>query len=101
MGTKPAVYALAAALLAPAIDSGAADDPRAEYERRAAERYVTLFQSLDLNNDRTVSKAEAQADLNFAPVFDEIDINRDGVVTAAELQRFLEQRYGMRVEFRR
>ena len=101
MRTKPAVHALAAAVLALALDSGAADDPKAEYERRAAERYVMLFQSLDLNNDRTVSKVEAQGDLNFAPVFDDMDINRDGIVTAAELQRFLEQRYGMSVEFRR
>jgi hypothetical protein len=101
MGTKPALCALAIGMLALALESGAAEDPKADYDRRAAERYVSLFQGLDLDNDRMVSKAEAQADLNFGPVFDDMDINRDGFVTSAELQRFLEQRYGMHVEFRR
>jgi hypothetical protein len=101
MSTKPALCALAIALLGFALNSNAADDPKAEFDRRAAERYVSLFQALDLDNDRRVSKAEAQPDLNFGPAFDDMDIDRDGFVTAAELQRFLEQRYGMHVEFRR
>jgi Ca2+-binding EF-hand superfamily protein len=101
MSTKPALCALAIALLGFALNGNAADDPKAEFDRRAAERYVSLFQALDLDNDRRVSKAEAQPDLNFGPAFDDMDIDRDGFVTAAELQRFLEQRYGMHVEFRR
>ena len=91
----------AAVVLVFASNAISADDPKAEFDRRAAERYVTLFQALDLNNDRMVSKAEARSDLNFGPAFDDMDINRDGVVTAAELQRFIEQRYGMQVEFQR
>ena len=91
----------AAVAVAFVLNAVAADDPKAEYDRRAAERYVSLFQSLDLNNDGMVSKAEAQGDLTFGPSFDDIDINRDGIVTAAELQRFIEQRYGMQVEFQR
>ena len=101
MRTKPAIYALAVVVLGLALGSGAAEDPKAEFDRRAAERYVSLFQSLDLDNDGMLSKAEVQGDLNFAPVFDDIDINRDGFVTAAELQRFIEQRYGLQVQFRR
>jgi hypothetical protein len=101
MGTKPALCALAIAMLALALNSGAAEDAKSEFDRRAAERYVSLFQALDLDSDGMVSKAEAQADLNFGPVFDDMDINRDGIVTPAELQRFIEQRYGLRVEFRR
>ncbi len=103
MRTKPAMYvhALAIAVLGFALNSGAAEDAKSEFDRRAAERYVSLFQSLDLDNDGMVSKAEAQGDLNFGPAFDDIDINRDGFVTAAELQRFIEQRYGLQVEFRR
>jgi Ca2+-binding EF-hand superfamily protein len=101
MNTKSLLCALAIALLGFALNSKAAEDPKAEFDRRAAERYVSLFQALDLNNDAMVSKAEAQADLNFGPAFDDMDINRDGFVTAAELQRFIEQRYGMLVQFRR
>ena len=101
MQIKPAIYAFAVVVLSLALSSGAAEDPKAEFDRRAAERYVSLFQALDLDNDGMVSREEAQGDLNFAPVFDDIDINRDGFVTAAELQRFIALRYGMQVEFRR
>ena len=79
----------------------AAEDPKADYDRRAAERFVSLFQSLDLDRDGSVSLVEAQGDLTFGPAFDDMDINRDGIVTAAELQRFLQQRYGMKVELQR
>src|SRR5690349_848328 len=75
----------------------AADDPKAEFDRRSAERYVALFQALDLNTDGMVSRAEAQGDLNFGPAFDDMDINRDGFVTVAELQRFIGQRFGLQV----
>jgi Ca2+-binding EF-hand superfamily protein len=90
-----------AVTLAIAFNVLEADDPKAEYDRRVAERFASLFQSLDLDRDGTVSKAEAQGDLTFAPAFDDMDINRDGIVTAAELQRFLQQHYGMQVELRR
>jgi Ca2+-binding EF-hand superfamily protein len=73
-----------------------ADDDKTAYDQRSAARYAALFQSLDRNGDGTVTRVEAQGDLNFAPVFDDMDINRDGVVTNAELQRYLEQRYGAR-----
>ena len=97
--TSAALFAAIA--LTFASNALAADDPKSDFDRRAAERYVSLFQALDLNNDAMVSKAEAQGDLNFGPAFDDMDINRDGFVTAAELQRFVEQRYGMQVEFQR
>jgi Ca2+-binding EF-hand superfamily protein len=101
MHAKPAIYALAVVLLGVALTSRAAEDDKSEFDRRAAERYVSLFQALDLDNDGSVSKAEARGDLNFGPVFDDMDINRDGFVTAEELQRFVAQRYGMQVQFRR
>ena len=90
-----------ATVFAIALSARAAEDPKADYDRRAAERFVSLFQSLDLDRDGSVSRVEAQGDLNFGPAFDDMDINRDGIVTAAELQRFLAQRYGMKVEFQR
>ena len=79
--------------------ANAADaDLQAQYERRAAERYVGLFGSLDLDRDAAVSRAEAKGDLNFGPRFDDMDINRDGFVTAAELQRFIALEYGIRID---
>ena len=71
------------------VSVGAAADDRADYQRRVAARYETLFQSLDRNSDGSVVRTEAHGDLNFGPRFDDIDINRDGVVTRAELERFL------------
>jgi hypothetical protein len=79
--------------------SHAADiDPRTEYQRRAAERYVVLFQSLDRDRDGSVARVEARGDLNFEPRFDDMDVNRDGVVTAAELQRFIEAEFSLSME---
>ena len=77
--------------------SGAGADDKAAYERRAADRYMTLFQSLDRNSDGRVTLAEAHGDLNFSPRFDDMDINRDGIVTMEELQRYIEQQYGVQV----
>ena len=88
---------LTSILLAGTVNAADAD-PQAQYERRAAERYVGLFSSLDLDRDAAVSRAEAKGDLNFAPRFDDMDINRDGFVTAAELQRFIALEYGIRID---
>ncbi|HYC44104.1 MAG TPA: hypothetical protein VED01_01350 [Burkholderiales bacterium] len=87
---------LVVALAAWAFNAAAADG-ETEYDRRNAERYVALFTSLDRNADGTVTRAEAQGDLNFGPRFDDMDINRDGLVTVAELQRFVLQEHGVRV----
>jgi hypothetical protein len=74
--------------------AGAAADDRSEYNRRAAARYVTFFQALDRDRDKTVTKTEAHGDLNFGPRFDDMDINRDRIVTVEELQRFIEREHG-------
>jgi Ca2+-binding EF-hand superfamily protein len=100
MGAKSISCALAASVIGLALNSSAAD-LKADYDRRAAERYGALFRDLDLDRDGMISKVEARGDLNFRPAFDDMDINRDGIVTTAELQRFLEQRYGVRIEFGR
>lgn len=71
----------------------AADD-KANYDRRAAAGYLSLFQSLDRNADGAVARLEAQGDLNFSPRFDDMDTNRDGVVTQMELQRYIERHHG-------
>ena len=93
MRGKPASCFAVFALATFCITSAGADD-RSEYNRRAAARYVALFQSLDRDGDKTVTKAEAQGDLNFGPRFDDMDINRDQIVTLVELQRFIEREHG-------
>ena len=89
------------AVLLGCVMQTASADPKADYERRSAERYAGLFKSLDLNGDGAVTRVEAQGDVNFAPRFDDMDINRDGAVTAAELQRYIELQFNVRVEFSR
>jgi hypothetical protein len=64
-------------------------DDRQDYNRRAAERFSTLFQSLDRDADGTVTRVESHGDLVFGPRFDDMDIDRNGIVTRAELQRFV------------
>jgi EF hand len=96
MTTRVARLFAVIALLA-AYAHVAADD-RTEYNRRAAQRYVALFQELDRDANSAVTRVEASGDLNFVPWFDDMDINRDGIVTFEELQHYLEQRYGVRVE---
>ena len=87
-----------ALLLAMAAAAGVHADDKADFDRRAAVRYMELFQSLDRNADGAVTREEAQGDLNFRPRFDDMDINRDGIVTLAELQRFVDQQHGIRLE---
>ena len=81
-------------LLLGAFVTAAGADDKAEYDRRSTARYTSLFQSLDRNNDRAVTKLESEGDLDFGPRFDDMDINRDGIVTQAELQRYVEREYG-------
>jgi len=90
-------YAVSLALFAACVNVAGADD-KTNYERRAAARYVALFQSLDRNNDGRVTLLEAHGDLNFGPRFDDMDINRDGVVTLQELQRYVGQQYGIQID---
>lgn len=85
---------LAAFVLLTVCVAGAGADDKSEYDRRAAASYMALFQSLDRNGDKVVTKLESHGDLNFGPRFDDMDINRDGVVTLAELQHFIEREHG-------
>ena len=55
---------------------------------------MTSFRALDVDQNRAVTRAEIQGDLDFGPRFDDMDINRDGVMTMEELQRYLEFHYG-------
>lgn len=83
-------------MLLAACAAGAAADDQSEYNRRAAERDLSLFQSLDRNTDGAVTRTEAHGDINFLPRFNDMDIDMDGAVTTAELHRYLEQQYGAR-----
>ena len=82
-------------LLACAMSASA--DHRDDYNRRAAARDLSLFHSLDRNGDGAVSRLEAQGDINFLPRFNDMEVDMDGIVTTAELNRYLEQRYQVRV----
>ena len=73
----------------------ASADERADYNRRAADRFSGLFQALDRDGDGTVTRVETKGDLNFGPRFDDMDIDRNGIVTRAELQRFVSQQFGV------
>lgn len=76
-------------------------DERADYNRRAAERFGTLFQSLDRDADGTVTRVEAHGDLNFGPRFEDMDIDRNGIVSRAELQRFVTLEFGVELASQR
>ena len=88
--------ALLAALALLVAGAGAQAQDKAAYDRRSAARYLELFQSLDIDRDGTVTRLEAQGDVNFIPRFNDMDIDRDGIVTRAELDRFLEREHGIR-----
>jgi hypothetical protein len=81
-----------ALLMSCAMSAGA--DAKSDYNRRAAARDLSLFQSLDRNGDGVVTRLEAHGDVNFLPRFDDMETNMDGVITKAELQRYLKQQYG-------
>lgn len=89
-------YAVLLVLLAVCIGLAGADD-KADFERRAASNFMTLFQSLDRDGDGRVTQSEARGDLTFSPRFNDMDINRDGVVTLEELQRYVRLQYGVEV----
>ena len=76
-------------------------DERADYNRRAAERFSTLFLSLDRDGDANVTRAEARGDLNFGPRFDDMDIDRNGIVSRAELQRFVALQFEVELALQR
>jgi hypothetical protein len=97
MNFKSVCKAGALVLLA-ACAAGAGADDESEYNRRAAAYDFALFQSLDRNTDGVVTRLEAQGDVNFLPRFGDMEVDMDGAVTTAELQRYLEQRYGWRIE---
>ena len=88
-----------AALLATAGSAGA--DDRSDYNHRAAARDLALFQALDRNADGTVTRMEAQGDVNFLPRFDDMEVDMDGVITVVELHRYLEHQYGVKLNRRR
>ena len=94
---------LSAVLLGAAVlmASAAHADERADYNRRAAERYDTLFKSLDRDADGTVTRVEAHGDLNFGPRFEDMDIDRNGIVSRAELQRFVTLKFGVELATQR
>ncbi len=95
MGMK-SLYLAGILMLLMAFAAGAGADDKSEYNRRAAARDLSLFQSLDRNTDGTVTRSEAHGDVNFLPRFNDMDIDMDGVVTTAELHRYLGQQYGVR-----
>lgn len=88
------VFQTGALVLLAACAGVAGADDRSEYNRRAAERDLRLFQSLDRNGDGVVTRQEAQGDINFLPRFADMEVDMDGAITTAELHRYLERQYG-------
>lgn len=95
---RPRSISTALALAGALAAASAWATDRAEYNRRVAERYVALFQTLDRDASGFVSRTEASGDLQFMPRFDDMDIDRDEKVTLQELARFVERETGVSVQ---
>ena len=89
---------LAAAFAIAMSSMAAGDDGKAAYDRRAAADLVQLFQWLDRDHDRAVTRIEAEGDVNFIPRFADMDIDRNDSVSSAELARFIEKSHGLRFD---
>ena len=88
-----------AAVCAIAVSSAPAGaNGKAEYDRRVAADLVQLFQWLDRDHDRAVTRIEAEGDVNFMPRFADMDIDRNDSVSSHELARYIEQTHGLRID---
>lgn len=85
------LWCIALGLAGVSADVVAAD--RQEYNRRSAERYVSMFRMNDVDADNVVSRHEARTTIELAARFDDIDINRDGTITWAELTRYIDANF--------
>ena len=66
---------------------------RQEYNKRSAERYISISRMNDADADNVVSRHEARTTIELAARFDDIDINRDGDITWAELTRYIDANF--------
>lgn len=66
---------------------------RQEYNRRSAERYISMFRMNDVDADNVVSRHEARTTIELTARFDDIDISRDGYITWAELTRYIDANF--------
>lgn len=88
---------IAIAAVVGVLSLAAAADDREDYNRRAAQRDMALFQEFDRNHDGRLTPDEVRGILSLEARFDDIDINRDGAISLEEMQRYLEQTYGVRL----
>jgi len=88
-----ASYGIAIVLLA--MTGSAQADLRSDYYQRAATRDRDAFQTLDVNHDGVVERAEIAGDNDFGPRFGDMDRNGDGVVTKEELALYIRDHYGI------
>jgi hypothetical protein len=88
------VGSLAIVVAFPAIGA----DGKAEYDRRAAAELVQLFERLDLDDDRALSRNEAQGNLTIVPLFPDIDVDGDDIATIDELARHVERSHGIKLD---
>lgn len=79
-----------AALLAAPI---ALADSREDYNRRAAERFVAMFEMADADGNDVVTRREATGMVELEARFDDIDVSRDGSLSVDELTRFVETEF--------
>lgn len=83
-------FPIAALLAAPA----ALADSRDDYNRRATERFVAMFDMADADGNDVVTRREAMGTVELEARFDDIDVSRDGSLSADELARFVESEFG-------
>jgi len=90
---KRCAIALACALCANVSLATDVDD----YQRRAAQRDVAMFDALDVDKDGRLTIDEVHGNIDMEARFNDIDVNRDGVITRQELARYIALEYGIAI----
>jgi hypothetical protein len=80
-------------LVAATASTVAVATDREDYNQRSAARFQRMFALADVNQDRRVTREEADGTIELVARFDDIDDNRDGTITASELERFFAASY--------
>lgn len=70
-------------------------DAASDYNRRAADRDISLFRALDRNADGRLTRAEAHGTIDVEARFSDIDADRDDTITFDELRRYITLHYGV------
>ena len=76
-----------------AVSANVVAADRQEYNRRSADRFVSMFRMNDVDADNVVSRHEARTTVELTARFDDIDTKRDGNITWAELTWYIDANF--------